>query len=208
MTESGSKSTKTSEERCALIALGANLPMAGDTPEKTLENALACLRAYPDIEIDSVSRWYQTPAYPPGSGPDFCNGAAALRTTLAPEAMLTVLHQVEADLGRERNLRWAPRVCDLDLLAMGDLVLPDADTLRSWMALSPEQAAHEMPEQLLLPHPRLQDRAFVLVPLAEIAPLWRHPLTGATVSEMLAALGEDARAEVTPISGATIDGKN
>lgn len=208
MTELGSKSTKTVEERCALVALGANLPVAGDTPEETLENALACLQAHPNIEIASVSRWYQTPAYPPGSGPDFCNGAAALRTTLAPEALLSVLHQVEADLGRERNLRWGPRVCDLDLLAMGDLVLPDAETLRSWMALSPEQAAHEMPEQLLLPHPRLQDRAFVLAPLAEIAPLWRHPLIGATVSEMLAALGEDARAEITPISDSAMDRKS
>jgi len=201
MTESGSK------EQCALIALGANLPVGGNAPEATLEKALACLETCPGIEIASVSRWYQSPAYPPGSGPDFCNGAAALRTTLVPEALLSTLHQVEAHLGRERNLRWGPRVCDLDLLAMGNLILPNAETLRSWMALSPERAAHEMPDQLLLPHPRMQDRAFVLAPLAEIAPLWRHPLTGATVSEMLARLGEDARAGVTPISGSTMDGR-
>src|SRR5690625_3434205 len=198
MTESGSK------EQCALIALGAILPVGGKAPEATLEKALACLGTCPGIEIASVSRWYRSPAYPPGSGPDFSNGAASLKTTLAPEALLSTLHQVEAYLGRERGLRWGPRVCDLDLLAMGDLVLPDAETLRGWMTLSPERAAHELPDQLLLPHPRIQDRAFVLAPLAEIAPLWRHPLTGATVSEMLAALDEDARAGVTPIPGSTM----
>lgn len=178
----------------ALIALGANLPAESGLPEETLEAALAYLANRPDIKIDSISHWYRTPAYPPGSGPEFTNGAAAIRTSLDPHDLLLILHGVEARLGRQRDLRWGPRVCDLDLLAMGDTVLPDAETIRRWMALSPEQAARALPEELLLPHPRMHERAFVLAPLAEIAPDWRHPLTGSSVAEMLDALGKDARA--------------
>lgn len=188
----------------ALVALGANLPAGSDAPAATLERALELLAARPSIRVDSVSRWYHSPAFPPGSGPDFVNGAAVLQTELGPAALLSALHEIEAALGRERDRRWGPRVCDLDLLAIGDMVLPDAATIRRWMALSPEQAARETPGQLLLPHPRLQERAFVLAPLAEIAPLWRHPLTGASVIEMLASLDEAARAGVVPIPGSTI----
>ena len=85
---------------------------------------------------------------------------------------------------------------DLDLIAIEDEVIPDKGTLQSWIDLSPENQSLVTPRQLLLPHPRLQDRAFVLIPLAEIAAGWRHPLTGQTVAQMLAALPAVAKAEI------------
>ena len=147
----------------------------------------------------SVSRFWRTPAYPAGSGPDFVNAAAVLRSKLPPDALLAAMHRVEAGLGRDRQgARWQARGIDLDLLAYGDLVLPDAATHDAWRALPPERQAERAPDGLVLPHPRLQDRGFVLAPLAEIAPHWRHPRLGRDVAQMLADLPKDALTGMQP----------
>ena len=150
----------------------------------------------PDLSLQAVSRFYKTPAFPAGSGPDYINACAALVTRLPAPEILTVLHKVEAALGRVRQQRWGARGIDLDLIAMGDLVAPDGTTQDHWRALPPDRQQIETPDQLILPHPRLQDRAFVLVPLADIAPLWRHPRLGQTVMQMLAALPLKDREDV------------
>lgn len=182
-----------------LIALGANLPLqnenAADGPGATLDAALQRLEAEAG-EAPVVSAFYRTPAFPPRSGPDFVNAAALLRMPGPPEAVLAQLHIIEAEFGRSRETRWGARTLDLDLLAIGDTVLPDADEHARWRKLNPHEAQQKAPDQLILPHPRMQERAFVLVPLADVAPEWRHPLLGQTVREMLAALPEAARAEV------------
>ena len=183
----------------ALISLGANAASPGSSLVEILETALDLVANTDRITLRSRSRWFRTPAFPPGSGPDFVNAAAALETVLGPEHVLAALHGTEEKLGRVRPARWAPRVCDLDLIAMEDAVLPDRETLARWMALDLGAAQTVAPPRLILPHPRMHERGFVLVPLADIAPQWRHPATGLTVTEMLAALPAEALAEIRPL---------
>ncbi|SEN68190.1 2-amino-4-hydroxy-6-hydroxymethyldihydropteridinediphosphokinase [Loktanella fryxellensis] len=134
------------------------------------------------------SRLFATPAYPPGIGSDFVNAAVAFHKRLSPDAVLAVLHGIEGAAGRRRQDRWGPRTLDIDLLAQGDLVLPDIPTQSHWRDMAPEDQRRLWPDRLILPHPRLQDRAFVLVPLMQVAPDWVHPILKRSVAQMRDAL--------------------
>ncbi|MFP7672010.1 2-amino-4-hydroxy-6-hydroxymethyldihydropteridine diphosphokinase [Marivita sp. S0852] len=180
------------------IALGANLPSSKGSPSKTLKSAVQILEK-PGVSVVATSRFYQTPCFPPGAGPDYINAAVHLRSDLTPEALLENLHAIEADFGRERIERWGMRTLDLDLLACGSRILPDLETYNAWRALSPEAQKASAPDRLILPHPRLQDRAFVLVPLRDIAAEWRHPVLHKTVDDMYNALSPDDLAEIIPL---------
>jgi 2-amino-4-hydroxy-6-hydroxymethyldihydropteridine diphosphokinase len=172
--------------RTALIALGGNLPSPYGPPETTLRMAIGQIETRFG-KVTGKSRLWRTPAYPAGSGPDYVNAALAFDTGLDARAVLAGLHAIERDFARDRAGRWGARTLDLDLLALGDVVLPDGQVQSDWRLLPPEQQVARTPDRLILPHPRLQDRAFVLVPLSEVAPDWVHPLTGQSVRTMLAA---------------------
>lgn len=156
-----------------LIALGANLPSTAGAPRATLEAALAQLEAA-GVRVVARSRWYRTAPVPVSDQPWYVNGVARVETALDPAALLAVLRRIEQAFGRQRAVPNAARSLDLDIVDYDGRV--------------------ENTPELTLPHPRMQDRAFVLLPLAEIAPAWRHPTLGKTVEALVSALPEGQNA--------------
>jgi 2-amino-4-hydroxy-6-hydroxymethyldihydropteridine diphosphokinase len=148
----------------AYIALGANL---GDR-RANLEAALGYLRDTPGMRVIKVSSFIENPAVggPPDS-PPFLNAAAEVETALRAGNLLHVLLHTESSMGRERRVKWEPRVIDLDLLLFGDEVIAEPN--------------------LQVPHPLMHERRFVLEPLVEIAPDCVHPILGKTMRELLNA---------------------
>lgn len=184
-----------------LIAMGANLPSEQGDLRDTFAVALELLAAE-GTNLVAISRIYRTPAVPAGAGPDFLNATISVRAAMSPAEMLATLHRIEAALGRTRVRRWEARVIDLDLLAAGQTILPDEATLRRWMDLDANEQASLMPDQMILPHPRLHQRAFVLLPLCDIAPDWRHPVTQRNVMEMRDDLPPEALAGISVLDDA------
>lgn len=181
-----------------IVAIGSNVTSTFGGPLQTVQAAVAELDRAP-FKLLKVSRFYQTPCFPKGAGPDFVNAVTTLACNGAPDAVLRHLHEIEARFGRERVSRWGARTLDLDLLAVGATVLPDETVLKNWMKLSPMRQLSEAPEQLILPHPRLHERDFVLVPMADVAPDWVHPILGRSVRQMLDALPAAQKAEIQAI---------
>jgi 2-amino-4-hydroxy-6-hydroxymethyldihydropteridine diphosphokinase len=151
-----------------LVAAGSNLPFCG------VDSQHIVLRAFRAVgrmsRVKRVSSLYESPAWPDPADPAFVNAVAEIETSLSPEALLAGLHAIEAGFGRLRSERNAPRTLDLDLIAYHDEIRGGEDAA------------------LILPHPRLTGRAFVLAPMAEIAPDWRHPVSGETARELATQL--------------------
>ena len=160
-----------------LIALGANLPSQHGAPPETLAAAVSALTAQ-NINIVNASRIWLTAPIPASDQPWYHNQVVQVETGQTPFALLETLQRIENDFGRVKTVRNAPRVLDLDLIAYHDEIL-------------------DRPE-LIVPHPRLHQRAFVLLPLQEIAPDWAHPVTGQPLSALIAALpnGQEATPQI------------
>ena len=162
-----------------LIGLGANLPSAFGEPCDTLRAALRRLREE-GVGVVRRSQFWRSRPVPVSDQPWFVNAVAAVESDLDPAALLALLHRLEAEFGRVRTVVNAPRLLDLDLLAHGRRIDPAGPPI--------------------LPHPRLAQRGFVLHPLADIAPDWRHPLSGDGLAAMIARLPAEQYAE--PLSAA------
>ena len=181
------------------IALGASLPHAAVTPLENLKLGLKRLEEQ-SIDVRKISHWYESPAFPKGAGPDYVNAVAEVETKLSAEDLLRALHSVEFQLGRTREERWGARTCDLDLLTFGDAVLPDEATYLRWRDLALSEQINSVPEELIVPHPRLEDRAFVLLPLRDVAPDWRHPVSGTSIDDLIDNLPSEALKSTTRIA--------
>ncbi|MGF1606735.1 MAG: 2-amino-4-hydroxy-6-hydroxymethyldihydropteridine diphosphokinase [Rhodothalassiaceae bacterium] len=168
------------DRHVAFLALGSNLSWRGLRPAEILAAAQAQLRqCYPLIAASSL---YVSAAWPDPAEPAYLNAVLALRTADGPETVLKAAHALEAAFGRTRRRRWAARSLDVDLVAQGCETRPSA---QAWA-----QAAQgdQPPSGLILPHPRAHLRTFVLAPLAQIAPAWRHPTLCQNAADLLAAL--------------------
>lgn len=152
-----------------LVAIGANLPGSdGGSPLANCRAAAMALDAIPGLRLRGLSAWYETAPIPPSGQPDYVNGVAHLSSTIEPAALLATLQAIETKAGRVRGLPNAARTLDLDIVAMGGLVRRAPDPI--------------------LPHPRAHERAFVLLPLTDIAPTWIHPVLGKSAAALLAEL--------------------
>lgn len=154
-----------------LVALGSNLesPEIGG-PQQTLEAAIGVMPSF-GISVLQKSSWYHSAPVPLSDQPWFVNGIVRVETKARSAELLAKLHLIEERFGRKRSVRNESRVLDLDLLAFG-------------------RECQSIPGGLTLPHPRIAERAFVLLPLQELAKAWRHPETGQTPGEMLDRLPE------------------
>jgi len=158
------------------IALGANLASDRYGPPKAgLEAALSRLENS-EIRVIQRSRWYRSAPVPAAAQPDYVNGVAQLETRFAAPVLMALLLQIELEFGRKRSVANAARVLDLDLIDFdGEIINVKADNRGP---------------ALQLPHPSLKQRAFVLLPLAEIAPNWRDPRDGQHIGDLIAQLPE------------------
>ena len=151
------------------VAIGANLPSSdGVQPLETCRRAAAALDGVAGLRVVGLSRWYQTAPVPPSGQPPYINGVASLDGAVLPEILLAALQRIEHRFGRVRTGINAARTLDLDIIAMDGLVRAAPDPI--------------------LPHPRMHGRAFVLAPLLDLAPDWRHPVLGQTARALLAGL--------------------
>ncbi len=157
-------------DKRALIGLGTNLPFHGVGGPALLVQAMRAV-GEAGLRVLTTSSAWESPAWPPGADqPRYTNAVAEIEAEVGdPRWLYAALRSIEARFGRERRERWGPRTLDLDILDMGDAIGDFGG--------------------VVLPHPRLHQRAFVLLPLAEVAPLWRHPLTGEAIQTLLERLG-------------------
>ena len=151
----------------AYVALGSNLAWLGRPPAEVVRSAAASLERFGPVRLSPL---YESPSWPDASKPPYVNAVAAVETALTAEELLAACQAIEAAFGRRRDPsdRNAPRTLDLDLIDVGGTVLSTP--------------------ALTLPHPRATDRAFVLAPLADLSPRWRHPVDGRTVDALLRGL--------------------
>lgn len=157
------------------VALGANLPSRFGTPAQTLYAALKAMaeRGVWPVQISRV--WKTAPVPFVESDPWYHNAVCAVDTDFEPQELLTTLLQIEEEFGRVRTVKNAPRFLDLDLIAYDDDIIND--------------------QNLIVPHPRMQERAFVLMPMSDIVDEWKHPQSGRSLEELLKALPADQKAE-------------
>ena len=173
-----------------LIAMGSN---ASNDLKESYDLLVDAINSLTNKFVTNVniSKFYKTPAFPPKSGPDFINCVLSGKTYLLPKDLLNRMHLIEEDFGRTRMKRWGQRTLDIDLLDFENNVIPSSKYVNKWLNMPLDMQKIKIPDQLILPHPRIQDRPFVLIPLGDVSPKWKHPIFNKTSQEMLNELAPE-----------------
>lgn len=161
-----------------VIGLGSNLKTEKYSSSKEILEASISLLHEKGLRIVKISNFYETEPVPKSDQPWFVNAAICVETSFEAHELLRILHEIENELGRVRKERWEARIIDLDLLCYNEMVVP---TKNEWKRKSKE----EIPNGVIIPHPRLHERDFVLIPMNEIASDWKHPIFDKTTQKLL-----------------------
>jgi 2-amino-4-hydroxy-6-hydroxymethyldihydropteridine diphosphokinase len=162
-----------------IITLGSNVASRWGDPATTIRRAVRVLDSRGVIVL-RCSALYLTTPYGITDQPPFVNAAAAVRTALPPAALLSLLKKIEAESGRSRSRRWGPRALDIDIIDYNARIL-------NWPKRNSQHHKYGTP-RVILPHPEIQSRPFVVRPMMDIAPYWHHPVTGRSAMQLMARL--------------------
>ena len=166
------------------IAIGSNLETQNLSRLEVINNALGYFPQF-NIFLIKVSSFWESRSYPDITQPNFINAVSEVHSDLNPYEILHELKTIEKKMGRKNNTRWGSRVLDLDIISAGSIILPNNFVFNKWLTMPLQKQIKNQPNELILPHPRIQDRLFVLNPLNEVAPHWTHPVFNKTPLELI-----------------------
>jgi 2-amino-4-hydroxy-6-hydroxymethyldihydropteridine diphosphokinase len=166
------------------IALGSNLETQNLSRLEIINRAMGYL-SQNNIILVKVSSFWESGSYPDRTQPDFINAVVEVHSELNPYQVLLELKNIEKKMGRKKKNRWGNRVLDLDIIGSGSIILPNKFEFNKWLKMPLHKQIKIQPDELILPHPRIQDRLFVLKPLDEVDPNWTHPVLNKTSLELI-----------------------
>ena len=174
-----------------VVVLGSNLSSEFGNSAETLKKCVDEIRSNPSIESLIESNWYISSSFLDKRDPRYVNVGIRFSTKLKPIKLLHFTSGLEYKYGRMRQERWGPRTCDIDILLCDQLILPSKLSFNKWLNLNLSDQIKLVPDELILPHPRLQERTFFLKPLIDLQPDWIHPFLKVKAKEMLDSLPPD-----------------
>ena len=171
-----------------IVVLGSNLSSEFGSSAETLKKCIRELKSFQAIQSLLESKWYISSSFVDKSEPRYVNVGIRLSTNLKPKELLNFTADLEIKYGRKRERRWEPRTCDIDILLCDQLIMPSKLYFEKWLKLDFFEQKELSPDELILPHPRLQERTFFLKPLNDLQPDWTHPFLKMKAKEMLDSL--------------------
>ena len=171
-----------------ILVLGSNLSSEFGNSGETLKKCVGELRSFQAIHSLRESKWYISSSFVNEREPRYVNVGVRFSTNLFPSDLLNFTSDLENKYGRKRQRRWEPRTCDIDIILCDQLILPSKFHFEKWLKLDLLEQTVLSPNELILPHPRLQERTFFLKPLNDLQPDWIHPFLEMKAKEMLDSL--------------------
>ncbi len=171
-----------------IVVLGSNLTSEFGNSAETLKKCVDEIRSNPSVESLLESNWYISASFLDKRDPRYVNVGIRFSTNLKPKNLLNFTSGLENKYGRKRQERWGPRTCDIDILLCDQLILPSKLSFNKWLNLDLLDQIRLVPNELILPHPRMQERTFFLKPLNDLRPDWIHPFLNKNAKEMLDSL--------------------